>query len=49
MLIAMFFLAALCLLMGLLVLVPSLRVTVLQPAVDVLVDGVSHTIKVANL
>jgi len=49
MLIAMFFLAALCLLMGLLVLVPSLRITVLQPAVDVLIEGVGHSMKVANL
>jgi multicomponent Na+:H+ antiporter subunit D len=49
MLAAMFFLAALCLLMGLLVLVPSLRVAVLQPAVDVLVEGVNHSMKVANL
>jgi multicomponent Na+:H+ antiporter subunit D len=40
MLIAMLFLAALCLLMGLLVLVPSLRLATLQPAVDVLMKGV---------
>lgn len=46
---AMLFLASLCLLMSLLVLVPSLRVTVLQPAVDALVEGVSHSIRVANL
>jgi hypothetical protein len=49
MLAAMLFLATLCLLMSLLVLVPSLRVTVLQPAVDVLIAGVSHSLKVANL
>jgi len=49
MLMAMLFLATLCLLMSLLVLVPSLRVTVLQPAVDVLIQGVSHSLKVANL
>lgn len=49
MLIAMLFLAALCLLMSLLILVPSLRVAVLQPAVDVLVEGVNHSIRVANL
>ncbi|MBN1509283.1 MAG: hypothetical protein JW955_20730 [Sedimentisphaerales bacterium] len=49
MLIAMFFLTALCLLMSLLVLVPSLRVAVLQPAVDVLIQGVSHSMEVANL
>ena len=46
---AMLFLATLCLLMSLLVLVPSLRVTVLQPAVDVLIEGVSHSMKMANL
>jgi multicomponent Na+:H+ antiporter subunit D len=40
MLLAMLFLAALCLLMGLLVLVPSLRLAILQPAVDVLMQGV---------
>ncbi|MBM4024383.1 MAG: NADH/ubiquinone/plastoquinone (complex I), partial [Planctomycetes bacterium] len=37
---AMLLLAALCLLMSLLILVPSLRTTVLQPAVDVLIEGV---------
>ncbi len=46
---AMLFLASLCLLMSLLVLVPSLRVAVLQPAVDALVEGVNHSIRVANL
>jgi multicomponent Na+:H+ antiporter subunit D len=40
MLVAMLFLAALCLLMSLLVLVPALRGAVLQPAVDVLLQGV---------
>jgi multicomponent Na+:H+ antiporter subunit D len=49
MLIAMFFLAALCLLMSLLILMPSLRSTVLQPAVDVLIEGVNHSVRVANL
>jgi multicomponent Na+:H+ antiporter subunit D len=49
MLMAMLFLATLCLLMSLLVLVPSLRNAVLQPAVDVLVQGVNHSMKVANL
>ncbi|OHB67200.1 MAG: hypothetical protein A2Y76_08475 [Planctomycetes bacterium RBG_13_60_9] len=47
--VAMLFLATLCLLMSLLVLVPSLRVAVLQPAVDVLIEGVGHSMKVANL
>ena len=46
---AMLFLASLCLLMSLLVLVPSLRGAVLQPAVDALVEGVNHSIRVANL
>ena len=41
MLAAMAFLAVLCLAMSLLILVPSLRETVLQPAVDVLVKGVT--------
>jgi multicomponent Na+:H+ antiporter subunit D len=49
MLAAMLFLATLCLLMGLLVLVPSLRSAVLQPAVDVLIAGVGHSMQVANL
>jgi len=40
MLLAMGFLAVLCLAMSLLILLPSLRDTVLQPAVDVLVTGV---------
>jgi len=41
MLAAMAFLAVLCLAMSLLILLPSLRETVLQPAVDVLVKGVT--------
>jgi len=49
MLVAMMFLASLCLLMSLLLLVPALRTTVLQPAVEVLVEGVGHSLKVANL
>jgi multicomponent Na+:H+ antiporter subunit D len=49
MLLAMAFLAALCLLMSLLLLVPSLRNAVLQPAVDVLTAGVGHSLQVANL
>ncbi len=43
MLLAMLFLAVLCLLMSLLLLVPSLRENVLQPAVDVLVKGVAYS------
>jgi multicomponent Na+:H+ antiporter subunit D len=43
MIVAMVFLAVLCLLMSLLILVPSLRETILQPAVDVLVKGVGYS------
>jgi multicomponent Na+:H+ antiporter subunit D len=46
MLVAMVFLASLCLLMGLLVIVPSLRVSILEPAVKVLTDGLLYS---ANL
>jgi multicomponent Na+:H+ antiporter subunit D len=49
MLVAMLFLASLCLLMSLLILVPSLRTTVLQPAVDTLMEGVGHSTRLANL
>jgi len=44
MLLAMGFLAVLCLAMSLLVLLPALRETVLQPAVDVLLAGVDYSI-----
>jgi multicomponent Na+:H+ antiporter subunit D len=43
MLVAMVFLACLCALMGLLLLVPGLRVNILEPAAKVLVDGVSYS------
>ena len=43
MIVAMVFLAVLCLLMSLLILVPSLREAILQPAVDVLVKGVGYS------
>lgn len=45
MLIAMMFLALLCVLMGLLVIVPSLTETegILAPAVKVLTDGVAYS------
>src|SRR4030042_63666 len=46
MLVAMIFLACLCVLMGLLVIVPSLRTGVLEPAVKVLTDGLLYS---ANL
>ena len=43
MLAAMVFLACLCVLMGLLVLVPDLKDNVLQPAVDVLTKGLQYS------
>ncbi len=49
MLVAMAVLALLCLLMGLLVLVPALRGAVLQPAVDVLVKGFDYSTHLINL
>jgi len=49
MLAAMVFLTVLCLAMSLLVLVPSLRATVLEPAVEVLMNGVNYSRTVARL
>ncbi|MBA7669924.1 hypothetical protein ES703_78064 [subsurface metagenome] len=43
MLVAMVFLACLCALMGLLVLVPCLKQSILDPAVQVLTDGVKYS------
>ena len=43
MLAAMLFLACLCVLMGLLVLMPGLKQSILDPAVQVLVDGVKYS------
>jgi len=43
MLVAMGFLACLCVLMGLLLLVPALRQSILEPAVDVLTEGVKYS------
>ena len=43
MLVAMVFLACLCVLMGLLVLLPGLKSHVLEPAVQVLTDGVKYS------
>jgi multicomponent Na+:H+ antiporter subunit D len=43
MLAAMIFLACLCLLMGTLVLVPGLRESILEPAVNVLTDGLKYS------
>jgi len=43
MLVAMVFLACLCVLMGLLVLVPGLKASILEPAVKVLTDGLKYS------
>lgn len=43
MLVSMGFLACLCVLMGLLLLVPSLKETILDPAVKVLTDGLNYS------
>jgi len=49
MLVAMVFLACLCMLMGLLVLVPSLRSSILEPAVKALTDGASYSDTVIHI
>jgi len=49
MLIAMVFLASLCVLMGLLVIVPSLRSHILDPAVKVLTDGLEYSANVIGM
>ena len=49
MLAAMVFLALLCVLMGLLVIMPSLRASILEPAVKVLTDGVSYSANVIGM
>jgi multicomponent Na+:H+ antiporter subunit D len=46
--VAMIFLASLCLLMGLLVIVPSLRTEILTPAVKVLTDGFEYSSGIIN-
>jgi len=48
MLVAMVFLASLCVLMGLLVIIPSLKVTILDPAVKVLTDGLEYSARIMN-
>ncbi len=48
MLISMVFLACLCVLMGLLLLIPGLRESILEPAVRVLIDGVKYSANVMN-
>ena len=49
MLIAMVFLACLCALMGLLVLVPALKQAILDPAVKVLTDGLKYSANVIGI
>ncbi|MHC4423750.1 MAG: complex I subunit 5 family protein [Planctomycetota bacterium] len=49
MLVAMVFLACLCVLMGLLVIVPSLRSQILEPAVNVLTDGLGYSAKILSM
>jgi multicomponent Na+:H+ antiporter subunit D len=49
MLVAMVFLACLCVLMGLLVIVPDLKAGILDPAVKALTDGVSYSVKVLSM
>ncbi len=48
MLVAMVFLACLCVLMGLLVIVPSLKANILEPAVNVLTEGLGYS-KILNM
>ncbi len=49
MLVAMVFLACLCVLMGLLVLVPDLKRAILDPAVKVLTDGLNYSVDVKGM
>lgn len=49
MLVAMVFLAILCVLMGLLVIMPSLRADILEPAAKVLTDGLSYSANVIGM
>jgi multicomponent Na+:H+ antiporter subunit D len=49
MLVAMVFLACLCVLMGLLVLVPCLKQAILDPAVNVLTDGLKYSADVIGM
>ena len=49
MLVAMVFLACLCVLMGLLVLVPGLKQSILDPAVQVLTDGLKYSADVTEV
>jgi multicomponent Na+:H+ antiporter subunit D len=49
MLVAMVFLACLCVLMGLLVIVPDLKHSILDPAVNVLTEGIKYSTNIINL
>jgi len=41
--------ACLCVLMGLLLLIPTLRESILEPAVRVLIDGLKYSTNVMNV
>ncbi len=47
--VAMVFLACLCVLMGLLIIVPSLKANILDPAVNVLLEGLGYSTRIINL
>jgi len=47
--VAMIFLACLCVLMGLLIIVPSLKANILDPAVNVLLEGLGYSTRIINL
>ncbi len=47
--VAMIFLTCLCVLMGLLVIVPSLKANILDPAVNVLLEGLGYSARVINM
>lgn len=47
--VAMVFLACLCVFMGLLLLVPSLKASILDPAVEVLISGIGYSSKIINM
>ncbi|MGD2094881.1 MAG: proton-conducting transporter membrane subunit [Phycisphaerales bacterium] len=49
MLVSMIFLACLCVLMGLLLLLPSLRQSILEPAVEVLTNGLKYSADVKGM
>jgi multicomponent Na+:H+ antiporter subunit D len=49
MLVAMVVLSCLCVLMGLLVIVPALKANILDPAVDVLIEGLGYSARVISM